>query len=1437
MRTDNDGISCNFDLTTKINEITGGNPGIQVAFYETPTSGSAIPTGVPYCNISHFNQTIYVRAFDPAAPACYSTTSFQLIVNPVPIPNASIADYELCDYNAPANSEVFDLGSMIPQITSLSGVTIRFYDNLTDAQNPATSTALPNFYASNPATNPQQIWFNIMDNVTGCNTTGSFNLVVNPLPLAVTPPTIFECSNGAVLTAIFDLTINEGAATGGVPGMSVSYYNSLADAQGGNPGLAIGSPTTYFGTDNETVYLRVEDNATGCYSTTTQLLRVTQGPVAVTPQPLQYCDPNNDGFGEFNLNDATNAIAGGSVPAGVSVSYHETPDDAFIGANPIPLSTLYSNITPWSQILYVRVYYTLTGCANYVQLKLNVNRTPEATDPTPYALCDATGVANTESFDLTTKIAEILGSISPATVSVRFYESLADAQAPTGNIVGVTNYVSGTRTLYVRVEFTATGCYDIVELHLVVNPLPNSLQPNYPQYSLCDVNQSAGDIGYEVFNLSDKIDDILLGQSGMEVTFYTSLGDAQNGTASENINLLFPSLQYRNRDQYVQTLGIRITNVATGCYVVSTMDIRVEPLPTLIPPTQPFVLCDANQDGYTEFDLTTLLPSLLGPIPPNYTVSFHETYDDADANGTTIPDPVHYQNLYAFVQTIYVRAEDNTTHCVSILPIQLNVDPSPIEPINLNDIVVCDQDTAPQDSYTFVDLTQRTADVLAQQPLAASSYIVTYHVLQSDALQGTPLIVQSGHYYGFNTQQIWVRVENATTHCFNIGSFHLVINAPLALTTPAPLSLCDDDATPNDQHHVFDLTVKDNEINLGTGYQVTYYPSLAQAGVAGAEITLPTAYPIAGTGGVQTLGVMVTTPQGCKSFTTLDIRVLPIPTPRTNPPALAPKCDDNSPGNMTEEFNLTVNEGYIRNNDPMLSFHYYYSQADALVPQNEIGDPVHAEVGGNVWIRVENTRVDYQGNHCYVLVEQALRVNPLPQVIQPLAAYRMCDDDADGIAQFDLTNPLLAPQILGTATTGQQPSDFTISYYLTAAGANPATNTGESPLPSPYTNTGSPNTQVVYIRVVNNATGCVNPAGTLTLAVEAYATATGPQHFDDCDNYNDPYDGVHQVDLTQFATAILNGQNPSVFLVSYYTSQADAIAGTGALTPAQAQAYQTDPDTDTIWVKVENSSNSITPVCYAITTIEIHVERYPNPIISTPNGVTTICVDFITDAVVRPLTLSSGIANPANYTFEWFEASAPTTVIGTGPSYTVASSAPGGATRTYTVHVTSTSALGCDTTSASFDVIQSGQAVIPAGTAGYTVTNAFSTSQIITVTVDGYGSYEYSLDDGPRQASNVFENVSLGTHVIHVWDTEGGVAYSCEELIITDVSVIDYPHYFTPNGDGIHDTWNIVGLGGQPNAKIYIFDRYGKLMKQISSQGQGWDGTFNGHVLPADDYW
>jgi gliding motility-associated-like protein len=172
--------------------------------------------------------------------------------------------------------------------------------------------------------------------------------------------------------------------------------------------------------------------------------------------------------------------------------------------------------------------------------------------------------------------------------------------------------------------------------------------------------------------------------------------------------------------------------------------------------------------------------------------------------------------------------------------------------------------------------------------------------------------------------------------------------------------------------------------------------------------------------------------------------------------------------------------------------------------------------------------------------------------------------------------------------------------------------------------------------------------------------------------------------------------------------------------------------------------------------------------------------------------------------------------------------------------MTSTSLLGCLAVSVDpFIVTQSGPAVIPTTTPptkGYVVTNAFSDNQVVTVTIDGYGTYQYSLDDGPiLDNQGVFNNVTLGTHTITVWDVENGLYYNCESLVIDNVQIIDYPHFFTPNGDGYNDTWNIVGL--KATAKIYIFDRYGKLLKQISPTGNGWDGTFNGHLLPSTDYW
>jgi gliding motility-associated-like protein len=116
----------------------------------------------------------------------------------------------------------------------------------------------------------------------------------------------------------------------------------------------------------------------------------------------------------------------------------------------------------------------------------------------------------------------------------------------------------------------------------------------------------------------------------------------------------------------------------------------------------------------------------------------------------------------------------------------------------------------------------------------------------------------------------------------------------------------------------------------------------------------------------------------------------------------------------------------------------------------------------------------------------------------------------------------------------------------------------------------------------------------------------------------------------------------------------------------------------------------------------------------------------------------------------------------------------------------------------------------------------------------GIGAYEFSLNDGPFQDSPIFENVPPGIHTVSVQDKNG-----CVGIVRQDVSVIGYPNFFTPNNDSKNDRWQLIGVSSvfQPSSFVYIFDQHGRLLAEIAADGTGWDGTYNGSPLPADDYW
>lgn len=115
----------------------------------------------------------------------------------------------------------------------------------------------------------------------------------------------------------------------------------------------------------------------------------------------------------------------------------------------------------------------------------------------------------------------------------------------------------------------------------------------------------------------------------------------------------------------------------------------------------------------------------------------------------------------------------------------------------------------------------------------------------------------------------------------------------------------------------------------------------------------------------------------------------------------------------------------------------------------------------------------------------------------------------------------------------------------------------------------------------------------------------------------------------------------------------------------------------------------------------------------------------------------------------------------------------------------------------------------------------------------GYeGVYEYSLNGGTWQQNPIFSGVPGGTHQITAREING-----CGSAISAPFRLIGYPRFFTPNNDGYNDTWKIITGVEISILKVMIFDRYGKLLKQLNPSAGGWDGTFNNQPMPADDYW
>ncbi|MEZ4793556.1 MAG: choice-of-anchor L domain-containing protein [Gelidibacter sp.] len=1387
----NDGFE-QFDLELQTTTILGSQPSANfaVTYYANfaDADSDSNPLVSPYVNTIN-PQPIYVRLENTGNANCTTISTnpvFNLVVNDRALANQP-NDLFVCDDMSNDGLGQFNLlqqnttilGSQLPMDYSVS-----YYETQIDAE--TANNPIPNPVNYSNSSNPQTIFVRVSENSTpDCYGFTTFQLEVSSLPSLV-PPTALEVCDDNVPDGFtsMDLSVKDAEVTGGNPQYAVSYHLDQASADSGTGPL----PVPYTNVLNpQTVYVRVVDTSTGCYATTTLELHVEQAPVAFVPPPLEYCDADSDGFGVFDLGDADAQITGG-IP-GLTVTYHETLADAENNVN--AQGSPYSNIVAHAQTLFARVESATvaTDCATIVPLQLIVNDTPQIEAPSPLEVCDdnADGFAQ---FDLTAKDAEILNGLDASRYAVSYYEQQLDAETPVNAIASPNAYTNATafsQVLWVRVDDTVNGCHKLTTLELAVNALPSLAQPS--ALELCDVNDPGDEM--EAFTLEDANAEILNGQTGISLSYYATQADADSGT-----NPI--SSPYVNTSN-AQTIYVRAETSSTGCVSTITLDLRVNPVPSLSAPP-PLRECDADNDGFASFDLEARTLQIINGETDIH-VTYHETMADADSGQNALLSP--YNNIVANSQTVFVRKEKALTGCYRVVLLVLETMPSPVVPTDIADYVVCDTDG---DGQAQFDLSTKDAEVLGGQP--PLQYVLTYHTSQADADTGAnPIANVAGYTNMSNPQTIYVRLEGVGNGCAKTGQFEIRVELPPTAVQPAPLDLCDDSVA--DEMTVFDLTVKDNEITGGNGsWSVGYYVTNADAQAGTNVIDPATAYTNVSVGGnaanPQTLYVRVTdTDTGCTDFTTLTIRVLPNPTPSLDPSDIE-LCDDISTGDGREVFDLTVNEAYIINGELGVSATYHETLGDAESGANAIADPTMYTNANpdnepqTIYVRVEN---DVTG--CYTIVEFGITVNPLPEVVA-VSDYVLCEVGTDGFAEFDLASK--DSEVLN----GQDPSRFTVSYHATQSGSDNLTGA----LLSPYTNTSNP--QQIFVAITDTVTGCSISTQSFNIEVDNGAEANSdmdPIVQATCD-YLGANDGLAQFDLTGNNAEVLDGQDATGFTVTYYFSEADAELGVNPI----PDLYENISNPQTVYVRVDNDEPDAAgmdgSICYAVTELTLRVDLRP---IFDLGDIYTLCVGTNGTEVIAPPVLDTGLSG-TDYAFEWTLDGALLTGE-TGPALSASQSG------TYMVTVTN-AVTGCSE-SDSAEVVDSS----PPGLTVEVATQAFSESHVIVATATGDGEYEYSLDGGPWQASGTFEGVSLGEHTVVARDTNG-----CGEAEGT-VVVLDYPHFFTPNGDGDHETWNIVGFAGQPSAKIYIFDRFGKLLKQISPSGRGWDGTYNGRPMPSSDYW
>ncbi|HLV45516.1 MAG TPA: PKD domain-containing protein, partial [Flavobacterium sp.] len=327
------------DLTVVENDLAN-NPYYEFTYHETEedAENGVNEIGNPESftlNIDDGPQTIYVHIVDTRYD-CDKVVPITVVTKSCALELEQLPDLIVC---GEGDTGVFDFTPQTALVYNNNlGYTVTYHNTEDDA---IAGTAEITGIDTYNGTDGEEIWVRVTSiNSPQVYATTSFSLFVRPNP-EINPlqQPLYGCEvSGTGGSGEFDLSLNIGNVTMNTPYTVVEYYATESEAELGDSSLAL--PTIYVGPSG-TIYVRVINTQTGCYTVAPQELIVRPTPVANEIAPVVYCDANNDGFGTFNLASLVHEIAGNPVPTDIDVTFHHTESDALNFVNEIENITSY----------------------------------------------------------------------------------------------------------------------------------------------------------------------------------------------------------------------------------------------------------------------------------------------------------------------------------------------------------------------------------------------------------------------------------------------------------------------------------------------------------------------------------------------------------------------------------------------------------------------------------------------------------------------------------------------------------------------------------------------------------------------------------------------------------------------------------------------------------------------------------------------------------------------------------------------------------------------------------------------------------------------------------------------------------------------------------------------------------------------------------------